>query len=442
MRSFDHLSLLTGPVPWTLGVLAFAALAAVVVSRRLVTLSLTLILAAGSLGLVILVGLLTGIEHRVGSTFPHSFFIWAALPVFAAALAGTRWTSVGWPRRIAAIAAVLLLVGFGLDQIDAHYAYLPTVGDVLGRPVEDEVVFRGDLSHPRLALAPRLRARPGHDRDGNAHGSPSDAHGTVITIDLPGTVSGFHPRRALVWLPPIWFADRPPDLPAVIVLGGVPGDPANMIRAGGSVAAADHYAQQHGGMAPILVFADENGSFLNDTECVDGPRGNSETYLVDDVRQGIEQRFGASTSGGRWGIVGYSEGGTCAIDVALRHPTAFAGFLDIAGELRPSAASGPHEQALTVRRLYGGDAAQLRQHDPFVLLRRRTTHALEALFAAGFKDHNGVHHCEALAAAARRAGLVTDLDLVGGGHDFGMVTRSLDVLLPRLADRLLEDPAA
>jgi len=423
VRWFDHLSLLTGPVPVLLGLLAFAALALVVVTKRLITLSLTLILAAGSLGLVVLVGLLTGIEHRVGSTFPHSFFVWGALPVFAAALAATRWGSMGWARRGAAVAAVVLLVGFGLDQIDAHYAYLPTVGDVLGQPVRDQVVFRGDLVHPRLALAPKLR--------------PSDEHGTVVSVELPGTASGFHARRAMVWLPPIWLADHAPDLPALIVLGGVPGDPANMIRAGGSVAVADAYAQAHGGMAPILVFADQNGSFLNDTECVDGPRGNSETYLVDDVRREVEQRFGASTDGRRWGIAGYSEGGTCATDVALRHPEDFGGFLDIAGELEPSAASGPHARSLTIRRLYGGDAAEWWTHDPFLLLRHRATHGLLALFAAGFKDRNGVQHCETLARAARHDGLTADLDLFGGGHDFGMVSRAMAALLPRMSDRLL-----
>ena len=423
MRWFDHLSLLAGPVPVLLGVLAFAALAVVVVTQRLVTLSLTLLLAAGSLGLVVAVGLVTGIEHRVGSTFPHSFFVWAALPVFATALAATRWTSMGWARRGAAVAAVLLLIGFGLDQIDAHYAYLPTVGDVLGRPVQDQVVFRGDLVHPRLALAPRPPV--------------TDGHGTVLAVDLPGTTSGFHARRAMVWLPPAWFAPHPPDLPALIVLGGVPGDPANMIRAGGSVAVADAYAQAHGGMAPILVFADQNGSFLNDTECVDGPRGNSESYLVDDVRRQVEARFGASTDGRRWGIVGYSEGGTCAIDVALRHPDDFGTFLDIAGELVPSAASGPNARALTIRRLYGGDAAAWWAHDPFPLLRRRATHGLLALFAAGFKDRDAVRHSQELARAARRDGLTTDLDLFGGGHDFGMVSRAVAALLPRMADRLL-----
>jgi S-formylglutathione hydrolase FrmB len=423
VRWFDHVSLLTGPLPVLLGVLAFTMLGVVVVTRRLVALSLTLLLAAGSLGLVVLVGLVTGIEHRVGSTFPHSFFVWAALPVFAAALAGSRWGSMGWPRRAVAVAAIVLLVGFGLDQIDAHYAYLPTVGDVLGRPVEDQVVFGGGLVH------------------GQTHESPSDAHGTVVAVDLPGTVSGFHARRAMVWLPPIWSADHPSDLPALIVLGGVPGDPANMIRAGGAVTAADAYAQAHGGRAPILVFADQNGSFLNDTECVDGPRGNSEQYLIDDVRHGVEQRFGASTDGRRWGIVGYSEGGTCAITVALRHPGDFAGFLDIAGDLEPSAATGPHARSLTVRRLYRGDAEAWWQHDPFTLLRHRATHGLMALFAAGFKDRNGAHHSEVLATAARRAGLATRYDLFSGGHDFGLVTRAIDALMPTLADRVLEAPS-
>ena len=92
--------------------------------------------------------------------------------------------------------------------------------------------------------------------------------GVVSTITIPGTVSGFSARTAYVWVPPAFFAIPRPQLPVVVMLAGVPGQPDNMIRAAGCHEVADRYAASHGGRAPVLVFPDANGSFAGDTECV------------------------------------------------------------------------------------------------------------------------------------------------------------------------------
>ena len=66
----------------------------------------------------------------------------------------------------------------------------------------------------------------------------------------------------------------------------------------------DGYAHDHGGVTPIFVFVDSGGRFNNDTECVDGPRGNSADHLTKDVRPYVISQFGASSTrqtGGWWG---------------------------------------------------------------------------------------------------------------------------------------------
>jgi S-formylglutathione hydrolase FrmB len=427
----DHLSLLSGPVPLLLAVGAFATLGASALPRGRREVVQLVGLAAGSLVLVVLLANLIDLEQRVRSSFPHSFFVWMALPVFAMGVAVARWTSVAWSRRVASLASVVLLVAFGADRIDQHYSYLPTVGDVLGAPVEDQVVMHGPRA-PLLAERPYSASTPGS----GIAGAGRTGHGEVVAIDIPGTVSGFHARQALVWLPPAWFVAGHATLPAVIVLGGVPGNPGDMIRGGRAVHAADAYADRHGGMAPILVFPDDNGSFLNDTECVDGPQGRVETYLMNDVRSFVEAQFGASNQGARWGIVGFSEGGTCAITLALRHPKEFAGFVDLAGELAPSMASGPSERQLTTARLYGGNAAEWWRHDPRTLLQSGKDRGLLALFATGVNDHRRSAIADVLAAATRQAGLDTRVAHLDAGHDFEMVRLALEALLPPLADRL------
>ncbi|MFT3854077.1 MAG: alpha/beta hydrolase-fold protein [Ilumatobacteraceae bacterium] len=119
-----------------------------------------------------------------------------------------------------------------------------------------------------------------------------------------------------------------PQLPVVVTVAGVPGQPVNMIQAAGATSVADQYAAAHGGHAPILVFADPYGSFTGGTECVDGPLGNAETYLTVDVPHFAERQFAAASDAASWGIVGYSAGGTCAMEMALGHPDVYGTFVD------------------------------------------------------------------------------------------------------------------
>ena len=80
----------------------------------------------------------------------------------------------------------------------------------------------------------------------------------------------------------------------------------------------DHFAEAHGGQAPIVVMPDENGTYRGDTECVDGPQGNAQTYLSEDVRNYVISTFGASPNPQHWAVVGLSEGGTCATLLAVK----------------------------------------------------------------------------------------------------------------------------
>ncbi len=138
-----------------------------------------------------------------------------------------------------------------------------------------------------------------------------------------------------------------------MMIGGEFNTPADWIRSGQIMPALDGFTKANGGLAPILVFVDAGGSFNNDTECVNGPRGNAASHLTEDVPAHVEARFGASADPARWAVVGWSMGGTCAVDLAVMHPDLVHTFVDIAGDLGPS--SGTEEQ--TVSRLFGGDAA-------------------------------------------------------------------------------------
>ena len=96
--------------------------------------------------------------------------------------------------------------------------------------------------------------------------------------------------------------------------------PADWIRAGDAIRSVDDFASAHGGNAPVLVFVDATGAFNNDTECVNGPRGNAADHLIKDVVPYMISNFGVSADPANWGIAGCSMGGTCAVDLTVDAP--------------------------------------------------------------------------------------------------------------------------
>ena len=346
------LSLLTGWLPITLQVLAGLAVI-LVVTRRPGRRWYTAWLPAAAL---VGVGVALLVRHRIGADgltndpVPAVVWIWTAVTAAAIVVAVVGWSRTGWWRRVLSLLAVplsLLCVGSTLNQ---WVGYFPTVPEawaaVTAGPMPDQV------SDAQLAGMITARTPPGV--------------GALVGVDIPNTASGFVHREEYVYLPPAWFTgtDRHPQLPAVMMIGGEFNTPADWIRTGNAMSVINSYAAAHSGTAPIMVFVDAGGAFNNDTQCVDGPRGNSATHLTEEVRPYVVSRFGASADPQNWGVVGWSMGGTCAAALAVTHPELFDTFVDIAGDLGPAVG----DQAQTIDRLYGGDAAAWARFDPLTVL--------------------------------------------------------------------------
>ena len=121
-------------------------------------------------------------------------------------------------------------------------------------------------------------------------------HGAVVPVDIPDDASHFKHRGELVYLPPAWFAATPPPrLPTVMMIGGEFNTPADWLRTGNAVKKIDELAATHGGNAPVFVFVDSGGAFNNDTECVNGSRGNAADHLTKDVVPYMVSNFGVSS---------------------------------------------------------------------------------------------------------------------------------------------------
>ncbi len=341
-------SLLGGWFPLTVEIVTVVALVAVVGWRtkrwRLVWVPVSVLVAVlGALG----ARLFTNAEGLASDPAPLTLWIWVGVFVGTVAVAVLGWRATGWRRRTLSVLSIPLSLFMALLALNQWVGYYPTLqaawGGLTAGPLPGQV-DESDL--------PGLRAA-----------KPST--GKLVEVNISDAVSGFKHRSEYVYLPPAWFAgDTAPRLPVVMMIGGEFNTPADWMRSGNVMPVIDGYAQAHGGQAPIFVFVDSGGSFNNDTECVNGPRGDAADHLTKDVRPYVVSEFGGSPDPANWAIVGWSMGGTCAVDLTVTHPELFHAFEDIAGDHGPIA--GTKQQ--TIDRLYGGDAAQWAANDPMTAM--------------------------------------------------------------------------
>ena len=181
---------------------------------------------------------------------------------------------------------------------------------------------------------------------------------------------------------------------------------------------------------------DSNGSDFADTECVDSPLGNAETYLTVDVPAFMRANFGASTAPDSMAVGGLSAGGMCATMLALRHPTLYGAFGDYAGLTSPTVGESVNPQA-TTRALFGGSTAAYQAHDPLHLLATGTYPGMGGWFEVGTGDGGPLAAQRELVPMAQQAGIdVHAVEVPGAGHTFSLFAQAFADSLPFLSCRL------
>ncbi len=253
--------------------------------------------------------------------------------------------------------------------------------------------------------------------------------GRISTVTIPGGRSRFPARPAWLYLPPAYLGSVRAKLPVLVLIPGQPGGPQDWLLAGRLAAVMDGFAAAHDGLAPVVVVPDATGSSLGNTLCLDSRLGAAETYVADDVPAWAAAHLEVDAT--HLAIGGFSFGGTCALQLALRRPEVFRTFLDISGQAHPTLG----DPAGTVAAAFGGDVAAYHRVDPLDELRARTYPGTAGVFVVGRDDGIYRPQAEQVAAAARAAGVGVTLLEVPGEHSWSIASHALAGALPWLAGR-------
>lgn len=307
---------------------------------------------------------------------------------------GLLWQRFSGSVAFAVRAGMLMLVMVSgavlcADVVNRHYVFYTSIGELIGghsvaptaRPLADSL----DAATTDLG---RRRARVGH--------------GTMVKVELDGARS--HIRRpGFVYLPAAYFTGPGQQLrfPVLELFHGTPGGPGNwpgQMHLAATLDAEIGAARMPPVIAVVPQYARRGGK-----ECLNTPQGAEETYLAVDLPVLLARTLRVQTGIASWAAAGYSTGGNCAVDLAVRHPETFAAAASLAGD---RASRARHETQA---------GAEL------VSAPRVVPGYWPALYLMSSKqDGQSVAGMRALQQAAAGHAQLTTVELAGGGHNWGV----------------------
>ncbi|MFA5004407.1 MAG: alpha/beta hydrolase-fold protein [Candidatus Saccharimonadales bacterium] len=351
--------------------------------------------------------------------FPTVLAVWLFIVVFAHKVR----------LRVFAFSMVVVNLLFTLAMINGYYRFYPNLYSVFNRNNARQLATSQDVS---IKFSLRTKAPNRQSIESSLQDVHKNTTGSVYSIDIPGTVSKFKTRGAYAYVPAIASSPAKVNLPVLVLSTGFPGLPANWLGSG-LQATMDEFASHHGGISPLVIMVDNTGSLTNDTECVDSPRGNAETYLSTDVPNYIKSHFEVANGPGHWAIGGLSMGGMCSIMLALRHTDVYHYFLDFGGEIGPEVGS----QQKTISELFRGSETAWAEHQPSQLLEQHNYSDMGGFFSVGKEDSLKVTAAtRQLYQQSKAAGIESIYETIGGNHTFAVWQQSFKDALPWLSNRL------
>ncbi|WP_066292445.1 alpha/beta hydrolase-fold protein [Arthrobacter sp. B6] len=397
---------MAGPRPWWLSVLVSVA------------------------GGIAVVGMVHWALIDVFSTFPEDLpddvLLWSVPAVAALILALIRMPRASRRQQSAGIVAFLLVLLLTGVQINAYFGLNRTVSDLMGTALARIPVLETGLMRQPGGPSPV-------PLEGWAPQGDMPSGGVLRKANIPGPASALETREAYIYLPPAYFATNRPALPVLVLFSGQPGGPSDWLTGGALRAHLDKFASGHGGIAPVVVVADPNGSQSANTLCLDSRIARADTYLAVDLPAWINATLDVDPSHRQWAAGGFSFGATCALQMGTRHPDIYSSVLAFSSEIEPALAK---ERQKTIDAAYAGDTAAFERETPLSRMKHQRFDSSAVYFAAGERDPEFVDYMDTLAEAASKAGFTVEAGQVQhAGHSWDTPSRGMADGLGFLASR-------
>lgn len=418
MDYLDKVSLVDGPFFWSILGAGVAGGAFLLFRRNWRWVVSIIVAVVGAIGVVAVIHwLLVNVLTVFPEDLPIEVLAWSVLAFSALFLFLFRIRGSSWRGTSAAgvsFVAVLLLSAL---QINSYFGLNHTAADLFGHNVGRIPELEAGLTKGASATLPV-----------SAHGA-----GIVRRASIPGTESGFKAQDAFIYLPPAYQAFDRTQLPVLVLFAGQPGRPADWLTGGLLEPTMNTFAARHGGVAPVVVVVDPNGSDTANTMCMDSRIARADTYLAVDVPRWINSTLEVSADPRKWAVGGFSFGATCAIQMTTRHPEIYPSFIAFSGEREPSL--GPDRQR-TIETAFGGDSAAFDALTPLTLMKRRSYAGHAGFIAVGTADSEFARFANELAAAAGGSGFdLRRASVAAAGHSWAVAVQELPSAMEFLAPR-------
>jgi enterochelin esterase-like enzyme len=243
--------------------------------------------------------------------------------------------------------------------------------------------------------------------------------GYILRLAVAGSRSHLA-RVVYVYLPPQYFrsAFRGYRFPVVELIHGQPGEPQDWINVVGVTVTLDKLVHERLARPVVLVMPDADGGEDVSLQCLNQAGGPQDlTYLAQDLPAAIARMFRVQRPGPGWGVAGYSAGGFCAANLALRfrRDYGFAGVLS--GYFSPF----DNQLAHPVRQVspLGGSPRRRRDNTPLDEVRQLPAGAVIPRFwlGAGAADRLDVADAEFFCQELQLRQADVPLTITpGGGH--------------------------
>jgi enterochelin esterase-like enzyme len=236
-------------------------------------------------------------------------------------------------RVVAAGLSFIIAMQFGILAVNKYYGYYATWGAAIS-----------DLSNQNGNAGPAVSA--GSLLVGNrslafdsrtVYKRLALQQGYTLTVTVAGKLSHIS-RTVYVYLPPAYFEKQYAHyrFPVIELIHGQPGEPQDWINVVG-IQVTLNYMIRHGYAKPaVLVMPDANGGNGISLQCLNQVGGPQDlTYLALDLPQAISHMLRVQPPGNAWGVAGFSEGGFCAANMALRYRYRYGFAASMSGYFSP-----------------------------------------------------------------------------------------------------------